>query len=77
MKSNKEYRFKDNQKEQEFHDKFKEMFETSNYLTRLFNVIIFLVIFLGIPFLAGSWGWLLISWLPAVIIINYLDDGEI
>ena len=30
MKSNKEYRFKYNPKEKEFHDKFKEMFENNN-----------------------------------------------
>lgn len=30
MKSNKEYRFKDNPKEKEFHDKFIEMFENKD-----------------------------------------------
>lgn len=30
MNTNKEYRFKDNPKEAEFHDKFKEMFKNDN-----------------------------------------------
>ncbi len=47
------------------------------YLKRIFNVVVFFVIFLGIPFIAGNWGWLLVSWLPAVLIINYLEYGEL
>lgn len=41
MKSNKEYRFKDNQKEQEFHDKFKEMFECDNIAKTTLSAIVF------------------------------------
>ena len=41
MKSNKEYRLKENQKEQEFHDKFKEMFELSNTTRNSLSAIIF------------------------------------
>ena len=41
MKSNKEYRFKDNQKEQEFHDKFKEMFERDNMAKTTLSAIVF------------------------------------
>jgi hypothetical protein len=41
MKSNKEYRFKDNQKEQEFHDKFKEMFERDNMTNKTLSAIVF------------------------------------
>lgn len=41
MKSNKEYRFKDNEKEQEFHDKFKEMFERDNMSKTTLSGIVF------------------------------------
>ena len=41
MESNKEYRFKDNPKEQEFHDKFKEMFEISSTTRNSLSAIIF------------------------------------
>ena len=41
MKTNKEYRFKENPKEQEFHDKFKQMFEISNTTRNLLSAIIF------------------------------------
>jgi hypothetical protein len=38
MKTNKEYRFNDNPKEKEFHDKFKQLFERD---TTLLSAIIF------------------------------------
>lgn len=41
MKSNKEYRFKDNPKEKEFHDKFKEMFERDNSANKTLSAIVF------------------------------------
>lgn len=41
MESNKEYRFKDNPKEKEFHDKFKEMFERDNMAKTSLSAIIF------------------------------------
>jgi hypothetical protein len=41
MKSNKEYRFKDNQKEKEFHDKFIEMFERDSMAKTTLSAIIF------------------------------------
>lgn len=41
MKSNKEYRFKDNPKEKEFHDKFKEMFDISSTTRNSLSAIIF------------------------------------
>lgn len=41
MKSNKEYRFKNNPKEQEFHDKFKEMFERDNRAKTILSAIVF------------------------------------
>jgi hypothetical protein len=41
MKSNKEHRFQDNPKEQEFHDKFKEMFEISSTTRNSLSAIIF------------------------------------
>lgn len=41
MKSNNEYRFKDNPKEKEFHDKFKDMFTFSNSAHKTLSAIIF------------------------------------
>jgi len=41
MKSNKEYRFKDNRKEEEFHDKFKKMFDISSFTRNSLSAIIF------------------------------------
>lgn len=41
MKSNKEYRFEDNPKEKQFHDKFKEMFERDNMAKTSLSGIIF------------------------------------
>jgi len=41
MKSNKEYRFKDNPKEQEFHNRFKEMFEISSTTRNSLSAIVF------------------------------------
>ena len=41
MKTNKEYRFKDNPKEKEFHDKFIEMFKRDSSANRCLSAIIF------------------------------------
>jgi hypothetical protein len=41
MKANKEYRFKDNPKEKEFHDKFISMFESSGMANKSLSAIIF------------------------------------
>ena len=41
MKSNKEYRFKDNPKEKEFYDKFKDMFFHNNFALRTLDAVIF------------------------------------
>jgi hypothetical protein len=41
MKSNKEYRFIDNPKEQEFHDKFKQMFEHDAMAKTTLSAIVF------------------------------------
>ncbi len=41
MKSNKEYRFKNNPKEKEFHDKFKEMFDVSSTTLNSLSALIF------------------------------------
>jgi heme oxygenase len=41
MKTNKEYRFKDNPKEKEFHDKFKEMFESNGMTDKTLSSIVF------------------------------------
>ena len=41
MKSNKEYRFKDNPKEKEFYEKFKDMFFHNNFALRTLDTVIF------------------------------------
>jgi hypothetical protein len=41
MKSNKEYRFKDNPKEQEFHDKFIDMFKYDRSANNTLSAIVF------------------------------------
>jgi hypothetical protein len=41
MKTNKEYRFKDNPTEKEFHDKFKAMFEHDNMAKNTLSAIVF------------------------------------
>ena len=41
MKSNKEYRFEDNPKEQEFHDKFIEMFKHDRSANNTLSAIVF------------------------------------
>jgi hypothetical protein len=41
MKSNKEYRFKDNPKEQEFHDNFIDMFKHDKSANNTLSAIVF------------------------------------
>jgi hypothetical protein len=41
MKSNKEYRFKDNPKEKELHDKFIKMFDISGSTSNTLSAIVF------------------------------------
>lgn len=41
MKTNKEYRFKDNPKEKEMHDKFIEMFKRDSSANRCLSAIVF------------------------------------
>jgi len=41
MKTNKEYRFKDNPKEKEMHDKFIEMFKRDSSANKCLSAIIF------------------------------------
>ena len=41
MKSNKEYRFKDNPKEEEFHNKFFEMFKNNMAANNALSAIVF------------------------------------
>jgi hypothetical protein len=43
------------------------------YNKRLLNLTIALIIFLGIPFIFGT-GWILLSWVPAILAVLYLDD---
>lgn len=44
------------------------------YLKKLFTVLVFSCVFIGFPMLIGSWGHLAWSWIPAIVLINYLDD---
>lgn len=44
------------------------------YFLSLLNIAIGFTIFLGIPYLAGSFAWLWISWLPAGFVSAYLED---
>lgn len=44
-----------------------------DYFKRLFNLVIGLAIFVGIPYFFG-WGWLFLSWLPALFAVLYLDN---
>lgn len=45
---------------------------------KIFKKLLVLSVFgsalIGIPYLAGNWGWLLVSWIPALIVFCYLDD---
>lgn len=41
MKSNKEYRFKENPKEEEFHNKFIEMFKNNGMANKSLSAIVF------------------------------------
>lgn len=41
MESNKQYRFKDNPKEKEFHDRFKELFEKDYMAKKTLSAIVF------------------------------------
>lgn len=41
MKGNKEYRFKDNPKEKEFHDKFKKMFYHTSSARKSLSAIVY------------------------------------
>lgn len=41
METNKEYRFKDNPKEKELHDKFIEMFKRDNSANKTLSAIVF------------------------------------
>lgn len=44
------------------------------YFLSLLNIAIGFTIFLGIPYLTGSFAWLWISWLPAGFVCAYLED---
>lgn len=36
------------------------------YYLSLLNIIIAMTILIGMPWIMGSWGWIWISWLPAL-----------
>lgn len=44
------------------------------FLAALLNVAITLAVLLGIPYVAGNWGWLMVSWIPALLVFAYLAD---
>jgi len=45
------------------------------YLIRLCNVIIFMALWIGVPLLIDKPSAMWITWLPALFIIMYLEDG--
>lgn len=52
--------------------KIKKM---KDYLGKLLNVALFGLVFLGLPLLVGGWTNLWWSWFPAIVLVNYLDNG--
>lgn len=44
------------------------------YFFAIVNLIIGFSIFVGLPYLAGTWKLLSISWLPAGFAFQYLED---
>jgi hypothetical protein len=46
------------------------------YNRRLLNVLIFLVIFLGLPLLFKEGPLLMFSWIPAAWAVDYLDKAN-
>jgi hypothetical protein len=45
------------------------------YAKRLINVCVFILIWLGVPWLLGSTWWLgFFTWLPALLIVAYLNE---
>lgn len=47
------------------------------YLKKLATLAIALAILVGIPLMAGNWGILFFSWIPALFAFMYLADDEI
>jgi len=44
------------------------------YFKKVINIIIGFIVLLGIPYLAGSWLWLIVSWFPALFTMMYLEE---
>jgi hypothetical protein len=45
------------------------------YYLSIINSIIFLLVFIGIPYVIGNWVALLWSWLPALLIAATLEEN--
>ena len=43
------------------------------YFKRLLSLSLAGLIMFGIPYLYGEPGWMVITWAPAVFVLNYLD----
>ena len=43
------------------------------YFKKILNVAISVFIFIGIPYFCG-WGYVFITWIPAVLVFSYLDE---
>lgn len=46
-------------------------------LKKLFVLALFFLVFLGIPYLIGSWWHLTWSWIFAIIAMYYLDESVV
>lgn len=44
------------------------------FFKKLLILTIGFLILVGIPYLAGNWAWLWLSWLPALIAMLYLNE---
>lgn len=50
------------------------MKDKTKFAFAVFNVAVFLAVLLIIPYASGFWGFLLLSWIPASIVFDYLNQ---
>lgn len=46
------------------------------YFRRLWNVCVFILIWLGVPWVIDVWPLVLLTWIPALLIHEYLNPDE-
>lgn len=46
----------------------------NKYILIFLNIALFLVIFIGLPYIAGKWILLCLSWLPAGFVFAVLEE---